>query len=111
MQLTSGQKARLIVPITHTSTITVFGIASHVKSVECWLMAVLIFLKCCFINILDKGLCNIDKGICSGMGTCVGLYGGYNCIKNLGISPSTVVEEDDDICTYYVLSTTYMPFN
>ena len=74
-------------------------------------MAVLIFLKCCFINILDKGLCNIDKGICSGMGTCVGLYGGYNCLKNLGISPSTVVEEDDDICTYYVLSTTYMPFN
>ena len=64
--------------------------------------------KCCFNNILDNLQCETDKHICSGMGTCVGLYGGYNCIKNLGISPSTVVEEDDDICTYYILFTTCM---
>ena len=63
--------------------------------------------KCSLFNVLAIGKlqCEADKGICSGMGDCVDLYGGHNCIKNLGIKPSTVVEEDDDTCTYYALST------
>ena len=62
--------------------------------------------KCCFIYILDKSQCS-DPGICSGIGSCVNLYGGYNCIKNT----STAMGEEDDRCTYYVLSTICMPFN